>query len=252
MTTNKIRTYVRANQKRFGITAIALTFVIGNAYAQTRQTYAERLGWKKDERIIIFHVDDVGMSYESNQGAILALEKKIVTSLSVMMPCPWVPDIAKYINEHPETDAGLHLTHTSEWVKYRWGPLSGIKITPGLVDHEGAFWNNVADVKTHASADEIEIEIRAQLSRAREMGFNPTHLDTHMGTLWSTPQYLERYISVGVTEHIPILFAAGHVTLLLEQLPSGPLQGLKKLGTEGMHTKDNAAFLRAIQNTGEK
>ena len=238
--------------RSFWVTMIALTWVVINAKGQSVQTYAERLGWKKSDRVIIFHVDDVGMSYESNQGAIQALEKKLATSMSVMMPCPWVPDIVHYLRQHPGLDAGLHLTHTSEWPAYRWGPLSGIKTTPGLVDAEGALWNNVADVMTHASADEIEMEIRSQLARAKRMGFEPTHLDTHMGTLWSTPEYLERYIKVGIAEHIPILLPAGHNTLLLKQIQSGPLQGLKKLTTVDAQTPDNSIFLKAIQNAGER
>jgi hypothetical protein len=239
-------------QRSFQVTLLALTWVAIGAKGQPLQTYAERLGWKKNDRVIIFHVDDVGMSYESNQGAIQALEKKLATSMSVMMPCPWVPGIVNYIRQHPGLDAGLHLTHTSEWSTYRWGPLSGIKATPGLVDSEGALWNNVADVMAHASADEIEIEMRSQLSRARRMGFEPTHLDTHMGTLWFTPGYLERYIKVGIEEHIPILLPAGHNTLLLEQIQSGPLQGLKKLTTMDAQVTDNSIFLKAIQMAGER
>jgi len=239
-------------QRSFWVSVIALTWVVVSAKGQSVQTYAERLGWKKNDRVIIFHVDDVGMSYESNQGAIQALEKKLATSMSVMMPCPWVPGIVNYIRQHPGLDAGLHLTHTSEWPAYRWGPLSGIKAAPGLVDAEGALWNNVADVKAHASADEIEMEIRSQLARARGMGFEPTHLDTHMGTLWSTPEYLERYIKVGIAEYIPILLPAGHNTLLLGQIQSGPLQGLKKLTTVDAQATDNSIFLKAIQNAGER
>ncbi|HEY5748738.1 MAG TPA: polysaccharide deacetylase family protein [Chryseolinea sp.] len=236
----------------FWIVVMVLTLVGPNVNSQTVQTYAERLGWKKNDRVIIFHVDDVGMSYESNQGAMQALEKKLATSMSVMMPCPWVPGMVNYIRQHPDLDAGLHLTHTSEWSAYRWGPLSGIKAAPGLVDADGALWNNVASVIAHASADEIEMEIRSQLSRARRMGFDPTHLDTHMGTLWSTPEYLERYMKVGIAEHIPILLPAGHNTLLLEQIQSGPLQGLKKLTTLDTQAHDNSVFLKAIQNAGER
>jgi predicted glycoside hydrolase/deacetylase ChbG (UPF0249 family) len=107
-----------------------------NAFAQ--QTYAEKLGYPKDAKVLILHVDDVGMSWDSNEGAKRAIEKGVATSWSVMMPCPWVPDVLHYLKQHPETDAGLHLTLTSEWKEYRWGPLSGKPSTPGLVDSEGA------------------------------------------------------------------------------------------------------------------
>ncbi|MBL0745757.1 polysaccharide deacetylase family protein [Chryseolinea lacunae] len=207
---------------------LCLSFILVSFCVHGQGTFAERLGWKKGERVLIFHVDDVGMSYECNNGAKDAIDYGIATSMSIMMPCPWVPDIAAYVRDHPHVDAGLHLTFTAEWSKYRWMPVSGTG-TPGLIDQEGALWDNVPDVVRHATSEEIEIEMRAQLNRARRMGMSPTHLDTHMGTLWSTPEYLDRYVSFGIKEHIPILFTAGHNTLLLKQIQSGPLEGLKKL-----------------------
>src|SRR5215813_305181 len=101
-------------------------------------TYAERLGYAKGARVLILHVDDVGMSFDSNQGAIEAMSKGAATSCSVMMPCPWVPAYVHYLKKNPQTDAGLHLTLTSEWTEYRWAPLAGKAAVPGLVDEEGA------------------------------------------------------------------------------------------------------------------
>nr|NKQ94686.1 ChbG/HpnK family deacetylase [Escherichia coli] len=100
-------------------------------------TYAEKLGFPKGAKVLILHVDDVGMSYDSNEGAIKAMTEGVATSCSMMMPCPWVPHFVHYYKEHPRLDVGLHLTLTSEWKGYRWGPLSGKKATPGLVDPEG-------------------------------------------------------------------------------------------------------------------
>ncbi|UBM60481.1 polysaccharide deacetylase family protein [Marinilongibacter aquaticus] len=178
------------------------------------QTYAEKLGYPKGAKVLILHVDDVGMSYDSNKGAIEAIENGVANSMSIMMPCPWVSGFSKYLKEHPKTDAGLHLTLTSEWENYRWGPLSGKKNTPGLVDKEGALWPSVPAVLQHASADEIEEEIRAQLDRSRTMGWEPTHLDSHMGTLFARPDYLERYVKVGIEEKIPVMFPGGHNSMV--------------------------------------
>jgi chitin disaccharide deacetylase len=177
-------------------------------------TYAERLGYPNGARVLILHVDDVGMSFDSNQGAMEAMTNGVATSCSVMMPCPWVPAYVHYLKQNPQTDAGLHLTLTSEWVGYRWGPVAGKATVPGLVDQEGAMWKEVEQVAKHASPDEVEKEIRAQLDRAKTMGFEPTHLDTHMGTVFATPAFLERYIKVGIENHIPIMLPGGHDSLI--------------------------------------
>lgn len=195
-------------------------------------TYAEKLGFPKGSRVLILHVDDVGMSFESNEGAIKAMTMGVANSCSVMMPCPWVPAFVQYMKQHPGLDAGLHLTLTSEWKGYRWGPLSGKVNTPGLVDKEGAMWPGVEQVIAHASAAEVEMEIRAQLERARSMGFEPTHLDSHMGTLLASPEYMLRYIKLGMENNIPVMVPAGHITLIRKQAnaPDAMVQQLRSIG----------------------
>jgi hypothetical protein len=194
--------------------------------------YAEKLGYPKGSRVLILHVDDMGMSFDSNQGGIDALTKGVSTSCSVMMPCPWVPGFVHWLRDHPEIDAGLHLTLTSEWKDYRWGPVSGKNNVPGLVDKEGALWPSVEAVVLHATADEVEKEIRAQLDLARMMGFEPTHLDTHMGTLFGTAAFTDRYIKVGIENHIPIMLPGGHDILIQRQMhfPDRFVQQLRKEG----------------------
>ena len=197
-------------------------------------TYAEKLGYPKGAKVLIIHVDDAGMSYDSNQGAIEAITKGAANSTSVMMPCPWVPAFIHFLKQHPEVDAGLHLTLTSEWKEYRWGPLSGKSSVAGLTDTEGDLWPDVPDVIKHASADEVEKEIRAQLDRARSMGFEPTHLDSHMGTLFATMPFLERYIKVGIENKIPVMLPGGHDVLIQEE----------------MHTPD--VFINHLRSVGKR
>jgi len=173
-------------------------------------TYAERLGWPSGTKAVIFHVDDVGMSHNSNMGAIKAIEDGVATSLSIMMPCSWVPEFATYLKAHPQVDAGLHLTLTSEWKNYRWGPVAGKPAVPGLTDTDGYLWRNVSDVVSHATADEVETEIRAQIEKALSMGIKPTHLDAHMGTCFCLP-FIDRYVKVGIEKKMPVLIFGGHM-----------------------------------------
>ena len=195
-------------------------------------TYAERLGYPKGARVLLIHVDDAGLSDESNQGAIVALTDGAATSVSVMMPCPWVPGFVKWLHEHPRIDAGLHLTLTAEWDDYRWGPLSGRKAVPGLVDTTGCLWASVAQVAQHATPDEVTMEMTAQLERARAMGFEPTHLDTHMGTVYATQQFLMAYIQLGIKNHIPVMLPGGADKLIIQQGSVSEQQaaGIRELG----------------------
>jgi hypothetical protein len=195
--------------------------ILSNFVLAQNETYAEKLGFPKGAKVIIMHVDDVGMSYDSNIGAIKAVEEGVATSMSVMMPCAWVPGFVHYLKNHPQIDAGLHLTLTSEWKDYRWGPLTGKPSVPNLVDAEGAMWRSVEETAKHATADEIEKEIRSQLDRARTMGFEPTHMDSHMGTLFARQDYLERYFKVSIEQKIPVMFPGGHDTMIMKDGAAG-------------------------------
>jgi hypothetical protein len=139
----------------------------------------------------------------------------IATSCSIMMPCPWVSEYAHYVADKPDLDYGLHLTMTSEWDNHRWGPVAGKPVVPTLVDEEGCLWDNVALVMKNGDPDQVEKEIRAQVDRALTMGLKPSHLDSHMGTLFADPRFAERYVKVGVELGIPVLVAGGHMTYIL-------------------------------------
>ena len=183
---------------------------INSATAMAQTTYAQKLGWPAQARLLILHVDDAGMSAASNRGTIKAVNEGVANSFSVMMPTPWVPQIVEFIQANPDMDAGLHLTLNAEWQHYRWGPLLGKPAAPGLVDKQGAMHSTVDQVVQHASPEEVLNEIRAQLERARTMGFEPTHLDSHMGTLFAKPEFLQAYIQLGVENKLPIMFPGGH------------------------------------------
>lgn len=182
-------------------------------------TYAERLGWEKGSRVLIFHIDDVGLCHGANQATLEALTKGIATSCSVMMPCAWVDEFVKALKKNPQWDVGLHLTLTSEWDNYRWGPVFGFQQVPGLVDESGYMWENVVSVVSNAKPEEVDREIRAQVALAEKMGLNPTHLDSHMGTLFAHPDFIEKYINLGLEKKVPILFPGGHMQYLSKELP---------------------------------
>lgn len=195
-------------------------------------TYAEKLGFPIGSKVLILHVDDAGMSYDSNVGAEMALTRGVSTSVSIMMPCPWVSQFVDFLKTRPEVDAGIHLTLTSEWNEYRWGPLAGKSQVVGLCDPNGYFWPDVVNVVKHASPDEVEKEIRAQLEKARSMGLEPSHLDSHMGTLFASPLFLERYIKIGIENQIPVMLPGGHDSEIQREMhaPDSQVQQLQAAG----------------------
>jgi len=189
--------------------------------------FVERLGWPADARVVIFHNDDTGMSHASNQGTIEALEAGLITSCAVMMPCPWVPEWAEYVAEHPGVDSGLHLTHTAEWGRYRWGPVAGREAVPGLVDKAGYLHDGTMAVAMNATPEEVEREIRAQIALAERMGLPITHMDSHMATLYMKPEFFERYVSVGIEKQIPILIAGGDLVYASDDNPDALIKADK-------------------------
>jgi predicted glycoside hydrolase/deacetylase ChbG (UPF0249 family) len=172
--------------------------------AQTR-TIAERLGYPADAKLLILHADDLGVAHSVNTASFDALDKGAISSASIMMPTPWVTEVANYAKAHPNADLGLHLTLTSEWLTYRWGTVESKDKVPSLLDSTGTFPSEVAPVVARAKPAEIERELRAQVERALALGIRPTHLDSHMGALFTTPEIIATYMKVAHDYRLPFL-----------------------------------------------
>ena len=169
------------------------------------KTVAERLGYPADSKLLIIHADDLAVAHSVNSASFDALDKNAVTSASIMVPCPWLTEVAEYAKSHPGADLGLHLTLTSEWKTYRWGPVAPSDKVPSLLGPDGTFWSDTSSVGQHAKPDEAEREIRAQIERAMAVGIHPTHLDTHMGSVLSRPEIFAVYVKLAHEFHLPFL-----------------------------------------------
>ena len=166
-------------------------------------TWAEKLGWPAGKKIIMLHADDIGMCPEANIAAKQQLISGQIQSAAVMIPCPDAREFIDWAKENPKMDIGLHLTLTSEWKSYRWGPVTDQNEVPGLLDPEAKLWRSVPEVVQNATADEVEKEIRSQIEQSIAWGYTPDHIDTHMGTLYGDPSFVKAYIKVAEEYGIP-------------------------------------------------
>ncbi len=129
----------------------------------------------------------------------------LISSAATMVPCPWFLKVAEYAREHPDLDLGVHLTLTSEWENYRWGPLSTRDPASGLLDEQGYFFHRSDQAQQHGEVAAVQAEIEAQLTRALQVGIDVTHLDSHMMAL-GHPKLVVPYLQLGVQYHLPILY----------------------------------------------
>jgi predicted glycoside hydrolase/deacetylase ChbG (UPF0249 family) len=193
----------------FGVLTVITVLLANPIYAQTTtpaqtKTIAERLGYPAAAKLLIVHADDLGMAHSINDASIKAFASGLVKSGSIMMPCSWVPEIADYAHKTPDADLGLHLTLTSEWRFYRWGPLLPRERVGSLFDESGYLYLTEREAASHAAVNEVEMEIRAQIERARKLGIQPTHLDSHMGTLYQSKELFETLLRVAREHNLPV------------------------------------------------
>ena len=176
--------------------------------AQTK-SIAERLGYPADAKLLIIHADDLAVAHSQDAASFDALDKRAATSASIMVPCPWLTEVAAYAKAHPDADLGLHLTLTSEWKSYRWGPVASKDTVPSLLDPSGYLQPETAPVLFYAKVDEAERELRAQVEYAIAMGIHPTHLDSHMGVLFARPDLTAAYVKIAHEYKLPFLATLG-------------------------------------------
>lgn len=194
--------------KIHALLALSLSLCAMVGLSAEQRSLAERLGYKATDKILIINGDDTGMCHAANLATIECLEKGVMRSATIMVPCPWFPEIAAYAKQNPDKDFGIHLCHTSEWVKYRWGPVADRDQVPGLIDPDGYLWRGVEDVYKNAKPEEALIEGRVQIKRALGAGIDVTHLDSHMGTLQLHPEYVNVYLQLAVEFNLPVRMAS--------------------------------------------
>ena len=169
------------------------------------QTLAQRLGYPADAKLLVIHADDLAVAHSQDMASFEALNRGAVSSASIMVPCPWLTEVADYAKAHPDADLGLHLTLTSEWKTYKWGPITPRDQVASLLDPQGYLYSDTGEAVRHIKPEEAEREVRAQVETALKMGIRPTHLDSHMGVLFTKPALVAVLVNVAHEYHLPFL-----------------------------------------------
>ncbi len=162
----------------------------------------KKLGFSETDRVVLVHTDDIGMCQASVSAFADLWQAGAISCGSAMVPCAWFNAAADYCREHPDVDMGVHATLTSEWHPYRWGPLTSGATQGGLTDAEAKFHKTSEAVASEADPIAVKAELRAQIDHAKASGINPTHIDTHMGSVMHGPHY-DVFVDLALEYGIP-------------------------------------------------
>jgi len=125
---------------------------------------------------VIVNADDIGLSPGVTRGITRAMTAGIATSATFMATMPDAEGAASRIVADG-LDVGVHLNIT------QGRPLMPARAVSSLLDEGGEFLGHArlhARLRQRAvSLAEIEAEFGRQIERTRELGIEPTHLDTH-------------------------------------------------------------------------
>lgn len=194
-------------------------------------------------RQIVVHHDDIAANHGTNVAFVELFDLGVISSGSVMVPCPWFPEIAEIARRRPDLDLGVHLTLNAEFAPYRWRPLTGVS-GDGLTDSDGYMWRDVSSAR-HADLAAVEAEMRAQIETALAAGIDVTHLDSHMGTV-AMPEYLDIYVKLGAEYRLPI-FLVRDVVGFAAAANHGPEIATRYAAAfDGIVARGNPAFAKFV------
>lgn len=191
---------------RLLVAALAAALATHAAAQGAAPTLVERLGFPRGTRVLLINADDGGLAHAENVATIEALKGPLVGSATVMAPAPWFVELATFARANPQLDFGVHLTFTSEWEGFRYGPVLGRSAVPSLVDGAGYLHASVAAFHATASLAEVEAEGRAQIRRAIDAGFDVSHLDMHMHALGLDARFFPVYLALAREFDVPVRF----------------------------------------------
>lgn len=192
----------------------------------------KQLGFSNNDRLVILHVDDVGMCQAAVQAYIDLWQAGTISSGAIMVPCPWAAEAARFCRANPGADMGVHTTITSEWETYRWGPISTRDSGTGLMDADGFFPRTVEEIQAHGRPEALYVELKRQVQQALEWSLDVTHIDTHMGAVASA-SFAPIYLQVAYEFQVPCMLPrTGALSRLNDRAVPMPSMGMETISTQ--------------------
>ena len=148
---------------------------------------------------IIINADDFGLTFGQNRGIIEAYQQGVVTSTTLMMNAQATDDAIALSKENPGLGLGLH------FVMDVYQPISDPSLVKSLVDNQGNFKKFDLSKSLDIDANEVELELLAQLKKALDQGLNIDHLDSHHH-IHLHPEVFEAFLKVAKRYDLPIRF----------------------------------------------
>jgi predicted glycoside hydrolase/deacetylase ChbG (UPF0249 family) len=159
---------------------------------------------------LIVRGDDIGMAQAINEACIKCYREGIERSVEIVVPGPWFLDAVRLLKENPGLDVGVHLTLTCEWDGVKWRPLTA---APTLVDDNGHFHPTTSGfLRAQPRLEDVEQELRAQITLAKKHIPQVSHLSAHMGTATASPALRSLVQRLATEYNLPLeIEAAGRV-----------------------------------------
>jgi predicted glycoside hydrolase/deacetylase ChbG (UPF0249 family) len=163
---------------------------------EKEQCLGVRLGYAKNEKLLIITADDFGMCDSVNRATMKAFTVGFITSCALMPVGHKFNEAAAFCRACPEIDVGVHVALISEFGNLRYKPILSSPKANTLIDSNGYFWKDIKLFKANATIDAVREEIIAQIECVMEKGIRPSHLSMHMFILRCLGANPEEFMSM--------------------------------------------------------
>ncbi len=160
------------------------------------------------ERYLIINADDFGLCTEANDAIEHLFREGRITSTTVMVCAREARNAVNRASKDNRIRMGLHAMLNSDFMQEKWRGIAPRNIIPSLLDGDGNFHVDQDIFYENAKEQEVAIELEAQYHFIKDMGYQPTHMDSHCGTLYGLNgrSFLKEAFEICLRKRLPFRF----------------------------------------------